>query len=942
MDDKTKSILYVSGMLAFGRQFCYALCFLAPLAAVVPAVAAPAHTNITTSESVPASFDSQNSARWQTLDRDRVRLHLLQDGKTHLYDMDPEYRAWVQSVKYKNKDQVAVTRSRYRSREPETLVYNLNTLSGTSDVLPKVEPLKPVQPRVASELHVELTTSALPLSAGAPSVRIVDMIGGTANGIAIDSQRQRLCLAEGNCITMYDIFAKSAPREIGKQFFARPVKLPILCEDQLTAVIDNNLLVVCDVTTNGLQIKSTIQLPGDATRARAAGERVYVAGSFGLVMVDLAERPCRAYDAGLPEVAVKDLLCSGTIGAINDNFYGLQLVDFADPLRPALLADKDESHLANALRDQQLAFQVLFDNKREALMEKPAHETDAPRFLTEKLPDTEGGYSRTTPVIDGNLAAANLSNGLNADSRCIVFTINSDRTSAVVCATIPLLGTASHLAVSGRDLAVGSERKLLVLSPNEKTLRLRGSLQVPGSINDMFSSGPAIILGTYNGEIIVVDISNPDTPHFRCSEKNKPTNDYIKQIAPVGDRVVIATSGNLKVASPGDCFSSAPLLYRASSNYSYAWPITDQIIAAVCGHQLVTMQLPNDRDVATVLTTQTMQNWAFGFDGQGALACAVGNGKLQVIDGINPRHPRLRGLVEIDEYEDVTISGLYAAAYSNRPGMALIDLSNADEPRLLASAFPDLNISDVAFANNQFYAACGDAGLLVMEYDGSELAPADQPLFSPALFEAAILALPNGGTAALDRLEKLTQPVREKEESDPPTDGSRLIELTADSFDILGESAAQGNVAAREAILNSMQRPKLRSWAGFAVGRAAALGDQEMIDFLVDYKTNSLLQCEAVMHLVAPAQKGYPKAITFLAGQTKDINNRSLWFMVMDGLSSATVSGNRTAITAAGNVARKDLTGQSHDMAINALLKSAAGGHKAAKKELLRIGKSLE
>jgi ankyrin repeat protein len=89
---------------------------------------------------------------------------------------------------------------------------------------------------------------------------------------------------------------------------------------------------------------------------------------------------------------------------------------------------------------------------------------------------------------------------------------------------------------------------------------------------------------------------------------------------------------------------------------------------------------------------------------------------------------------------------------------------------------------------------------------------------------------------------------------------SNLIRMHA-AFDVLGQEAGKGNVAAFRALKKSMSAGRLNSFAPDALGMAAAAGNQGALDILVRYQESGILESTAIFALAKPVEAGVDPAI---------------------------------------------------------------------------------
>lgn len=126
---------------------------------------------------------------------------------------------------------------------------------------------------------------------------------------------------------------------------------------------------------------------------------------------------------------------------------------------------------------------------------------------------------------------------------------------------------------------------------------------------------------------------------------------------------------------------------------------------------------------------------------------------------------------------------------------------------------------------------------------------------------------------------------------------SNLV-LMQSAFNELGERAGQGNTNAFAALKLSLGTKPLKSFAPDALGIAAAAGNEQALDMLLNYQQWGILKSSAVFALCEPARSNNEKAVHFLACVMANPKDQALWHGASEGLVGAAVCGNAEAQTA--------------------------------------------
>ncbi len=119
------------------------------------------------------------------------------------------------------------------------------------------------------------------------------------------------------------------------------------------------------------------------------------------------------------------------------------------------------------------------------------------------------------------------------------------------------------------------------------------------------------------------------------------------------------------------------------------------------------------------------------------------------------------------------------------------------------------------------------------------------------------------------------------------------------AFDVLGEEAGKGNDKAFQALKKGLGVPRLASFVPDALGTAAAQGNKEALDLLLNYQKSGILESSAEFALCIPAKADVGPAVdhfvTWLATIQPWERNGGLIIEATNALASAAARGNQKA-----------------------------------------------
>ena len=151
-----------------------------------------------------------------------------------------------------------------------------------------------------------------------------------------------------------------------------------------------------------------------------------------------------------------------------------------------------------------------------------------------------------------------------------------------------------------------------------------------------------------------------------------------------------------------------------------------------------------------------------------------------------------------------------------------------------------------------------------------------------------------GSHQAIDEIEQvLTQ--AEKDKAGHKQEKKSPHDLVTAAFEPLNEEAGKGSQIALEALKYANGKQALRSFTTPAFGKAAASGNKEALNMLLNYKENGWLLSSVVFALQGAAEKNTPEAVDFLLQVMDDPSAKPLWPGASQGLVGAASLGNEKA-----------------------------------------------
>ena len=186
-------------------------------------------------------------------------------------------------------------------------------------------------------------------------------------------------------------------------------------------------------------------------------------------------------------------------------------------------------------------------------------------------------------------------------------------------------------------------------------------------------------------------------------------------------------------------------------------------------------------------------------------------------------------------------------------------------------------------------------------------APALPPAVSPveAGLELIIADVLARNPDALPRLSAISRGLHDRLKNGEGAP-DRLFERYWEVFRKIGRLAAEGEPAAFDALVAAAEDPLLQGVAVMGLGEAAGHGHEQALEMLLNPKEHGLLESGTISALKPAADAGNQRAIANLAEHAYRTNNSGLWYMIVSGLENPAAQGDRVAIEAVREIARRE------------------------------------
>ena len=438
-----------------------------------------------------------------------------------------------------------------------------------------------------------------------------------------------------------------------------------------------------------------IRLPGLIESLVAGGTTVYAAaGASGVHVVDVSTPAAPVHVATFDTSGnAHRLALSGSTLYIADGLGGVRSLNVASPAAPALAGAYATAGSARAVLATGSSVVVLDSDEGVQIIT-----TNAAATLNGAAPGVSAGLALAG--VSGAVIASDANGGLFR-----VTTTNAAAPAISVSTLLPAAGQALAASASALYVAAGSAG---LLSVNPATLAVLATNTVNGEAADAALSGSTLYVAAGFGGCRIFSVASPLAP------------------------VLLGTFGHPARAVDADIAGSTLILAGDEAGLQV--------------HSLT--NVANPEWVGTVAAATNPRCLAV----TGSLAfVSEALGDLKIYDISNPAAPSLLGAAAADGLATIrrlAVSGSRLAATDGHR-INLLDISNPAAPVALASNVAPGYVFDLAADSSRFYAACGGAGLRILDIATLGLvgsyATSPEPAMSVAL-SGDYAYVGNGGT----------------------------------------------------------------------------------------------------------------------------------------------------------------------------------------------------
>ena len=170
------------------------------------------------------------------------------------------------------------------------------------------------------------------------------------------------------------------------------------------------------------------------------------------------------------------------------------------------------------------------------------------------------------------------------------------------------------------------------------------------------------------------------------------------------------------------------------------------------------------------------------------------------------------------------------------------------------------------------------------------------PVDQPARVRKLGMKASKGDQGAIDSIRQIADELYEN--IDYSKEKERVLSnlaLMKAAFEPMAVAAGDGSEKALDALFYANRVMRLRSFVPDAMGIAAAMGNRNALEALLNHHQHGWLLSSTVFALQRPAENGDPEAINFLIEVVEDDGARALWHGATQGLIGAARDGDERA-----------------------------------------------
>ncbi len=408
--------------------------------------------------------------------------------------------------------------------------------------------------------------------------------------------------------------------------------------------------------------------PGEACGVVVSGDYAYVADGYsGLCVLDISDPTSPAYAGSYdtPGYARK-IAISGDYAYVSDGSSGLQVIDISDPTSPAYVDSYNTP--GNAFWSAVSGVYAYVADFTSGLQVIDISDLVGPFYA--------GGYN-TPGNAKGIAIAGDYAYVSDGSSGLQVIDI-SDPTNPSYAGGYDTPNTAMDVTISGDYAYVADVLSgLQVVDISDPTSpAYAGSYDTPGGASGVAVWGDYAYVADYDSGLTVIDISDPTSPAYAGGATGFY---YASSVAIAGDYAYVANRDfGLIVVDISD-----PVNPYSCGAYDTIGRVNDVVVSG---------------------------DYAYVANG-GSWDC------LLVIDISDPCIPSFAGFVSTEPGDalGVAVSGDYAFVVKGLNGLQIVDISDPNNPSLIAGYDTPGQAYDVAVSGDYTYVADDYAGLQVLE-----------------------------------------------------------------------------------------------------------------------------------------------------------------------------------------------------------------------------------
>ncbi len=537
------------------------------------------------------------------------------------------------------------------------------------------------------------------------------------NDIAVAGDRAFLALGfprgQVSGLAMIDISNPADPRTAGSA--ATTSRAYHVAVDGNIACLAATSLIVIDVSP-APHVIAYFELPYPAFNVSLAGGIAYVTcGEWGLFVVDMSN-PAAPLLLGAVDTpgAAHDVAVAGSYAYLADGASGLQVIDVSKPSLPRLRGKVDTEGRAY---DVALAGSWVYVAGDRDLAAIDVTDPDAP-VLTGTAPTPD--YARSVSVADGRAIVA-------INSGILTFDLSSPGEPIQtgwfgVPQTVAAAAAGSLIYVANNSIWGG----INVIDMTHPTSPPEiGLAEAYGAMTVGLEGTHAVLGAGYLplGDLVLFDVADPGAPTVLGSTRTGyPPRDVVIR----GSYAYIAEWANvvpedppasqfeiIDISQPSHLRSVASMPTAVAARGVALSGAFAYVVDGSSGLLVIDVTNPASPVLSAILATL---GYAMDISVDGHFAYVANTSGLAVVDISVAEDPRLRGVAEVGAYA-VAVTGNLACVIGYR-SLCTVDVQDPDHPRVLGSvALPDAGSeqSRVRIAGRIAYITGGSYGIQVVD-----------------------------------------------------------------------------------------------------------------------------------------------------------------------------------------------------------------------------------